>query len=131
MNTESNAAVSSNYISMRRRHMQLQRRRAVFIKKLSLFIAAVTIIISLSSIIIVHASDNINHKLPQNNKYYTSIDIQNNDTLWNLAEQYSGSHSTAEINKYVREVKQLNGLDNDCIYQGQHLIVYYYSTEVL
>lgn len=58
-------------------------------------------------------------------KYYTSIQIEKDDTLWSIAGNYvSGTNTT--IN-YINEIKEINHLDSDLIYQGQNLIIYYYS----
>lgn len=69
------------------------------------------------------ASDDISYK------YYTSVEVKNGDTLWDIAsehitEEYSG------LQEYVTEVKELNGLSNDNIRSGQSLIIPYYSLEL-
>ncbi len=60
--------------------------------------------------------------------YYTSIEIQDGDNLWDIADQYA----TASISKqdYIKEVKELNNLSSDDIYEGQYLTVPYYSSEL-
>lgn len=63
-------------------------------------------------------------------KYYTSIQIQSGDTLWELANDYISSEYTS-INDYVNEVKKLNSLETDRIHEGQYLTVPYYSSKVL
>lgn len=61
-------------------------------------------------------------------KYYTSVEIQPGDTLWNLADDYLENYESKEI--YIDEVIQLNSLvDDGRIISGQSLILPYYSTE--
>lgn len=60
-------------------------------------------------------------------KYYTSIQIQSGDTLWDIAEKTMTSEydSTAE---YVDVLKEMNGLTSDQIEAGQYLTVAYNDT---
>lgn len=61
-------------------------------------------------------------------KYYTSIEIQKGDTLWDIAQEYAADF--ASISDYVEELKELNGLGDDRIHAGQFLTICYYSREV-
>lgn len=62
-------------------------------------------------------------------KYYTNIEIQPGDTLWDLAEDYMGDQYESRA-VYVAEVRQINGIaDSDSIVSGQYLIMPYYSAE--
>lgn len=94
------------------------------------FIAAcicMLVAISIFSVSMALASD----KQPAHqysNKYYTSIDIEKNDTLWGIAQQYACSG--ADIDEYIKNIKSINRLSGDNITQGQSLIVYYYSDEI-
>mgnify|MGYP001052396244 CR=1 FL=1 len=59
-------------------------------------------------------------------KYYTSIKIDNGDTLWSIAEKYI-SNEYESIYDYIRELKQMNNLSSDNIIAGQNITVAYYS----
>ena len=62
-------------------------------------------------------------------QYYTNIEIQPGDTLWDLAEDYMGDQYESRA-VYVAEVRQINGIaDSDSIVSGQYLIMPYYSAE--
>lgn len=63
-------------------------------------------------------------------KYYTSIQIQSGDTLWEVANDYITTEY-ASMNEYIKEVKHLNSLDDDKIHEGQFLTVPYYSSKNL
>lgn len=57
--------------------------------------------------------------------YYTSILIQDGDSLWSIAEKYvknSGMNKT----EYVKKLKSMNGLKEDVIHSGKYLTVAYY-----
>ena len=60
-------------------------------------------------------------------KYYSSIQIQPGDTLWDIAEETMTSEydSTAE---YVEVLKEMNGLTSDHIEAGNYLTVAYNDT---
>lgn len=56
--------------------------------------------------------------------FYKSIEIQEGDTLWGIAEEYAPELDlkTAE---YVEQLKQMNSLREDTIHAGCHLTVMY------
>ncbi len=70
-----------------------------------------------------HAEEEIS---PELNCYYGSVQIRRGDTLWNIAENYSGStgYNTKE---YVEELKRINHLDSEEIHAGEYLTVLYYE----
>lgn len=61
-------------------------------------------------------------------KYYTSIKIQEGDTLWSIAEQYMGEEYES-VQDYIDELKFMNRLSSDQIIEGRYLTVSYYSCE--
>lgn len=62
-------------------------------------------------------------------KYFTNIEIQPGDTLWELSEAYMGEQYESRAD-YIAEVLSINGLrDGDSIVSGQHLLLPYYSVE--
>ena len=60
-------------------------------------------------------------------KYYKSVYIENNDTLWSIAEQYMDDEHYSSTGAYINEVRQLNSLSGDDIHYGEYLIVPYYD----
>lgn len=61
-------------------------------------------------------------------KYYTSVRIEQGDTLWSIANHYMGPEYQ-DIQEYIAEIKRLNKLGPDEIHSGQYLTVPYYSRE--
>lgn len=57
-------------------------------------------------------------------RYYTSIKIEQGDSLWAIASRYkSESESTAE---YIDEIIAMNQLSSEQITAGKSLMIYYY-----
>ena len=62
------------------------------------------------------------------NKYYTSIRLEQGDTLWSIAEQYN-VNSNKSMNEYIHELREMNSLCGDTIHAGNYLTVCYYAPE--
>lgn len=60
-------------------------------------------------------------------KYYKSIAIDNDDTLWTIAEKYMDEEHYDSIFDYIQEVKSMNSLIDDVIHYGDYLIIPYYD----
>ena len=61
-------------------------------------------------------------------KYYTSIQIEQGDTLWEIAGRYM-TDEYKDVNAYIQEVCAMNHISGDQIHAGQYLTVPYYATE--
>ncbi|MEI3340432.1 MAG: LysM peptidoglycan-binding domain-containing protein [Eubacterium sp.] len=59
--------------------------------------------------------------------YYKSVEIEDGDTLWTLADQYMGDEFK-DKESYIEEVKRLNHLSDDTIQAGSYLMVPYADT---
>ena len=77
------------------------------------------LLIMLLGTIMVNASDT-----KQPDKYYTSIMIEQHDTLWSLESQYN--NGTEDRDTYINNIKQLNHMSNDTIIDGSYILLYYY-----
>ncbi|MCD2491071.1 LysM peptidoglycan-binding domain-containing protein [Lacrimispora sp. NSJ-141] len=60
-------------------------------------------------------------------KYYTAVQIDRGDTLWNIAKEYCPDPN--QLKSYVKELKNINHLKSDEIHAGNYLTVVYYSEE--
>ena len=65
---------------------------------------------------------------PMPEKYYTSIQIQNGDSLWDIAGKYR-ENSGLTTAQYVEELKMINGLREDIIHSGHYLTVMYFTSD--
>lgn len=62
-------------------------------------------------------------------KYYKSIAVANNDTLWSIAQEYMDSEHYESIYDYIDEVKSMNALTDETIHYGEYLIIPYYTSD--
>lgn len=61
---------------------------------------------------------------PEMHCYYKSIRIEQGDSLWTIACEYSVD-TNYSISEYIGHLKQMNGLTEDVIHAGQNLTVMY------
>ena len=105
-----------------RRTFTTRRRRTA--QKRALLIGSLCLILFLSCgyVMCSNAQDSREEFI----KYYTSIEVQSGDTLWDLADTYGKGHDSRY--DYIEEVKQLNHLTDDRITAGVFLTVQYYGS---
>ena len=60
------------------------------------------------------------------NRYYTSVQLRQGDSLWDIARQYS-TGSGYSCREYVEELKRMNGLTSERIHSGEYLTVVYFA----
>lgn len=65
----------------------------------------------------------------QRTKCYTSIRVEEGDSLWEIAEKYMGDDYESR-QAFIEEVVQLNHIGEDEIHAGEYLVVPYYETEM-
>lgn len=61
-------------------------------------------------------------------KYYTSVYISRDITLWDIAEE-NMTEEYSDIREYMEEVKTINHLSSDELQYGEVICVPYYSDE--
>ena len=114
--------------TMERRRMYQKRRRLHALQK------RITTLIITTSIVLTGVIGfnvfNAKAKSYQNDetlyKYYKNVEIQCNDTLWDLAKaNYCKDKQSME--EYMNEVKRINHLEDDAIVAGNYLVLPYYS----
>lgn len=64
---------------------------------------------------------------PYLKKYCTSVEVTSDDTLWSLEADYN--NGLEDRNTYINNIMQLNNMTSDTIITGNHLLLYYYSSE--
>lgn len=62
-------------------------------------------------------------------KYYKSVQISAGDTLWGIAADYM-TEEYSSVHDYIREVKDINGIQNDQITNGSSIVIPYYSEDL-
>lgn len=118
-------SVPSRY---RRAHVSNVRSRFSKIWLTVIAIFFITVIFS-TGIFMLQGS----HTEAANNKttqiYYKSIQIEQGDSLWSIAEDYMNPEFDS-IHAYIREVKRLNHISSDQIHAGAYLVIPYYVSDV-
>lgn len=64
-------------------------------------------------------------------KYYKSVMVNTNDSLWNYASLYADKDYYESKKQYINEVISINMLPDDTICSGQYIIIPYYSYEFI
>lgn len=67
--------------------------------------------------------------VPERYKYYTSVYVDRDDTLWDISKEYI-SEEYPDARDYIDEVVSINHLDSDELQYGTTICVPYYSDEL-
>ena len=95
--------------------------------KFTLYGIAATMIIAVVCIFAIKPTAGLNaHPDHVNNKYFTSIQVECGDTLWEIAQEYI-TPEYASIQEYVDEVIAINHISENDITAGCYLVVPYYA----
>ena len=93
-------------VQERTRKSRIKRRRQVAKQKIALVIASL-VVITIGSVGFgsFFSSAKVSKSNVPEYKYYTSIIIEEGDSLWSIANEYN--HNTVDIHEYVKELKEL------------------------
>ena len=83
--------------------------------------AALIIIFVLSFSLKTNAKENKTASV----KIYTSIIIEEGDSLWSIAKD--NKPDNVSVNEYISHIKKINQLNTDKIHAGNFLTIYYYE----
>lgn len=113
-----------------REYKRMLRRKKVFNFMIMKCVAGLLVVFALTfclTSLIGRAGDDENN---MKFKYYTKVEVERDDSLWKLADQYMDTSEYSSKQDFIYEVAHINHLDEDCnILNGQILIVPYFSTE--
>ena len=59
-------------------------------------------------------------------KLVTTVEVEKGDTLWDIASLYF-TDEYDDLNEYIEEIKDSNGLVSDEIHAGNYIIIPYYA----
>ena len=105
-----------------------RQRQVNRIRNMLVIIFSVIIILTISFLIVSFSAQASDLEHTASYKYYKSIQVENGDTLWSIAQNNMDEHYS-NTSEYVAEVKQMNSLRSDQIFAGNYLIIPYYSAE--
>lgn len=106
---------------MKKKHNTYKKNQKYIDKKKLYFIPMV--LVSMVLIIVLSSSLRTNATEKQPTKFYTSIQIENGDTLWSIAEEHKPAYIT--VSDYIDDLMSINNLTNDDIHAGNYLTIYY------
>lgn len=109
----------------------LRKREAVVRRQRGILAVAIIIVVALGILLgtSMNALASSEKDIASYNKYYVSIRIESGDTLWSIADEYvEGFNLSKEA--YIAEVCQINGISENNIQAGDHIVVPYYSQEI-
>lgn len=110
---------------------RLRKRKAIILKRkimMSAFVVTLAFVGSIRFCGVLSSAHENSKEEETSFKYYKSIRIEQGDTLWGIAEQYM-SDDYHSIQEYIDEVKRINHLTSDEIYDYGYLMIAYYDTE--
>lgn len=112
------------------RHAYRQKRKIQKIRRrltgFGVASIAMGILVSALSVIQVHADTSEESK---RYKYFTSVFVERDDTLWDLAAEYR-TEEYADVRDYVDEVMAINHLTEEQLQYGDWITVPYYSSDL-
>ena len=86
---------------------------------------ALAFILLSGSMFVIHSSAKGEHTY---SKCYTSVKVQNGDSLWNIAKKYK-TPASSDIQENIDEIKRINHIQGDEIKAGDYLTVPYYLAD--
>ena len=106
-----------------------RRQKEVAQKRVSFMFCSIIAVLMLSSIVFgtIHTQA---APAETTYKYYTSIQVESGDTLWDIASEYI-SDEYSNMNEYITEVCTINHISKDEIRTGQCLVLPYYAAEAI
>ena len=109
----------------------LRKREAVVRRQRSVLAIAIILVVTLGILLgsSINALASSDKDISSYNKYYVSIRVESGDTLWTIADEYVEGFNLSKTD-YIQEVCQINGISEDNIKAGDHIVVPYYSQEI-
>ncbi len=89
-------------------------------KAIIVIITALILIFTASHI--VSSKQNSSKTFETTNIIYKSVYINNDDTLWSIADKYY-TDEFGSVRDYVNEIKRCNSLSSNTIYAGRYIVV--------
>lgn len=124
--TQRSRSIQDSRSERRIRNNRIRRRREMR-KNFLLFVMTLCLIVTTSITVSSFRSNAKNDPAQETCRYYKSITVSEQDTLWSIAETYMDEMHYDSIQDYISDVMHINNLKNDAIYADAHLIVPYYE----
>ena len=119
---------SESEIRIRRNKARRQKiyRAQVAILSFAVAVVVFTFVFLASSLLSNAQSDGAEFEY----KYYKTVTVHAQDTLWDIASESFSSEHYKDMNSYIGEICSINSIsDQNSLKAGESLVVPYYSTE--
>jgi nucleoid-associated protein YgaU len=103
------------------------RRQREMRKNILMFLMTICLIVTCSISLNGFRSNAKDDSVKTSYKYYKSITVERNDTLWSIAEEYNDKEHYDSIKDYIKEVMRINSMSDEEIHYGDSLIIPYYD----
>lgn len=114
---------STLFLTSRQLHLLI---RSLLKKKSLIAVSGTAIALILILALLLIPTDVTAQKLHTTSKQIVSVQINKGDTLWSIAGRYITTEYK-DMNTYIKEIKETNGLTTDTIHEGSYIIVPYYK----
>ena len=121
------AAMQGGYETRKKSYRRTRAKRVKRYTYLSILLSALCLGGITYSKLTVEATQK---KAQEPYKYYTEIRVQRGDTLWDIANKYMDSSVYRSLDDYMDEIREINSINYNRIYNGQQLIIPYYSEQL-
>jgi len=98
-------------------------RKRIWIIGIAVLLVAIILSVSFAAKTVTAQGDKERVKL------VASVEIQKGDTLWSIASEHI-SDEYSDMNDYIDEIKECNGMTSDQIHSGNYIIVPYYTDDL-
>ena len=116
----------SENLQMRKYKREQSRRRKQIFERILLTICIIALFAIGGSVMLTRATS-ADASEAAYYKYYTQIEIESGDSLWDLAGEYMVNGPYESRKEYMEEVVEINQLSSTTIKTGQYLVIPYYE----
>lgn len=91
--------------------------------------AILTVVIVLTAVLSFHSitSQAQDESAEVTYKYFTSLEVEKGDSLWNIAQEHIDYTYYDNVQDYIDEVMDINNMKDDTVKAGQCIVIPYFS----
>ena len=110
-------------VKANKKYVKQRKSRRSSIKFL---LCAILVVFTLILISVTVKNTSASSDIKPRSKFYTSINIEQGQTLWDIAAEYS-TYEYSDYNEYIDEIIAINGLKSEYIKSGDNICIPYYA----
>jgi len=97
-----------------RRHRKIMKRVVI------VTVIAVLLVLAIVAVLPEHTASA--EPQPSGTYRILSVKIEEGDSLWSIASEYF-TEDFDSISSYIHEIKRMNGISSDMLYEGAYLVI--------